>query len=94
MSNCCKKKDNADTPGILRDETKQSVSVRSCVTLLKIYKQYISPLFPPSCRYTPTCSEYAIDAVRRRGVIHGLFLAVFRLFRCHPFARGGYDPVE
>jgi uncharacterized protein len=61
---------------------------------LRGYKSFISPLFPPSCRFTPTCSQYAIEAVQKRGVMRGLFLGVWRLLRCHPFARGGYDPVN
>ncbi len=72
----------------------QTLPVRICVASLKGYKSYISPLLPPSCRFTPTCSEYAIEAMQRRGFIRGLFLAVYRLLRCHPFARGGYDPVD
>lgn len=68
--------------------------VRFCVVLLKGYKRFISPLFPPTCRFTPTCSQYAIEAVQKRGVIQGLGLTVWRLLRCHPFARGGYDPVK
>ncbi|MDD3618882.1 MAG: membrane protein insertion efficiency factor YidD [Desulfobulbaceae bacterium] len=65
-----------------------------CVVFLRWYKQYISPFLPPSCRFTPTCSQYAIDAVQKHGVMRGLLLAVWRLLRCHPFARGGYDPVK
>jgi uncharacterized protein len=61
--------------------------------LLRIYKRWISPLFPPSCRYVPTCSEYAMEAIERFGVIHGSGMAVWRLLRCHPFSKGGYDPV-
>lgn len=68
--------------------------VRFCVWLFKGYKRFLSPLFPPSCRFTPTCSEYAIEAVQKRGVIQGLCLTAWRLLRCHPFARGGYDPVR
>lgn len=68
--------------------------VRLVVLVLRGYKTFVSPLFPPSCRFTPTCSQYAIEAVQRRGVVRGLCLAVWRLLRCHPFGRGGYDPVK
>lgn len=61
--------------------------------LLRAYKYAISPMFPPSCRYTPTCSEYAVEAIDRYGVVRGSAMAVWRLLRCHPFVRGGYDPV-
>jgi uncharacterized protein len=61
--------------------------------LLRGYKWAISPLFPPACRYLPTCSEYAMEAVERYGVLRGGFKAFGRVLRCHPFARGGYDPV-
>jgi uncharacterized protein len=62
-------------------------------TLLLIYKRLISPLLPASCRYVPTCSEYAAEAVARHGAVHGVALAVWRILRCNPLARGGYDPV-
>jgi uncharacterized protein len=61
--------------------------------LLRAYKWAISPMFPPSCRYVPTCSEYAMEAVERYGARRGGLMAVWRLLRCHPFAHGGYDPV-
>lgn len=61
--------------------------------LLKWYKSWISPLLPSSCRYVPTCSEYAAEAVERHGFFHGAALAIWRLLRCNPLARGGYDPV-
>jgi putative membrane protein insertion efficiency factor len=60
---------------------------------LRFYKGAISPQLPPACRYTPTCSEYAIEAIERRGVLTGGFLAVRRILSCNPFSRGGYDPV-
>lgn len=63
------------------------------VFLLRCYKKFISPLLPPSCRFYPTCSEYAITAVGRYGVFRGGFLAVKRILRCQPFAKGGFDPV-
>jgi uncharacterized protein len=61
--------------------------------LLRAYKWAISPLFPPACRYVPTCSEYAMEAVERYGALRGGFMAAARVLRCHPFTRGGYDPV-
>ena len=61
--------------------------------LLRFYKFAISPMLPPSCRYVPTCSEYAMEAVERYGVLRGGLMALMRLLRCHPLARGGYDPV-
>jgi len=61
--------------------------------ILAAYKWALSPLLPPACRYVPTCSEYAMEAVERFGVLRGGWMACARLLRCHPFARGGYDPV-
>ncbi len=61
---------------------------------LRFYKRRISPQLPPACRYTPTCSEYAIEAIERRGVIVGGLLATKRVLSCNPFSRGGYDPVR
>lgn len=63
------------------------------IFLLKIYKKFISPLLPPSCRYYPTCSVYAMQAVERFGVFKGGILAVKRLLRCNPYCKGGFDPV-
>ena len=63
------------------------------VQMLRVYKWAVSPLFPPACRYVPTCSEYAMEAVERYGVLRGGWMAVIRVLRCHPFVRGGYDPV-
>ena len=60
---------------------------------LRAYQRWISPLFPPSCRYVPTCSEYAVEAVERFGVLRGGIMATGRLLRCHPFVKGGHDPV-
>jgi hypothetical protein len=61
--------------------------------LLRAYKWAISPLFPPACRYVPTCSEYAMEAVERYGALRGLWMAAARILRCHPFGKSGYDPV-
>ncbi|MBC9785421.1 membrane protein insertion efficiency factor YidD [Heliobacillus mobilis] len=60
---------------------------------IRFYQRYISPLSGPSCRFVPTCSEYAIQALQKYGVIVGLGKAIWRLLRCHPFHPGGYDPV-
>ncbi len=57
------------------------------------YRRAISPLFPPSCRYTPTCSEYSIEAVMKHGVFKGGWLAIKRILSCHPWGGSGYDPV-
>jgi putative membrane protein insertion efficiency factor len=64
------------------------------ISLLKFYKAVISPWLPPSCRFTPTCSEYAREAIERHGAIKGTGMAIWRLLRCQPFCAGGYDPVK
>lgn len=62
--------------------------------VIRAYRAYISPLkIGPCCRFVPTCSQYAEEAVRKHGVVRGSWLALRRLLRCHPFGRGGYDPV-
>jgi len=70
-----------------------SIARYLAVAVLRGYKQTISPLLPASCRYVPTCSEYAMEAVERFGVLRGGWMAERRLLRCHPFHAGGYDPV-
>ncbi|HHT01653.1 MAG TPA: membrane protein insertion efficiency factor YidD [Firmicutes bacterium] len=62
--------------------------------LLKFYQRFISPFKPPTCRFYPTCSEYAFQAVQKHGVWVGLWMAGKRVLRCHPFHPGGYDPVR
>jgi putative membrane protein insertion efficiency factor len=63
------------------------------VALIRLYQRVISPFLPPACRFSPSCSEYAAQAVARYGVARGCWLAVRRLLRCHPLDPGGYDPV-
>lgn len=63
------------------------------ILLIKIYQLIISPLFPSSCRYTPTCSHYTLEALKKFGLFKGGWLGVKRIFRCHPWGGSGYDPV-
>lgn len=71
----------------------KSIIIHFLTGLIRIYKLVISPVLPPSCRYYPTCSAYAIEAITKYGPFKGLLLALGRLIRCHPFSSGGYDPV-
>ncbi|HYA12306.1 MAG TPA: membrane protein insertion efficiency factor YidD [Thermodesulfovibrionales bacterium] len=64
------------------------------ITLIKLYRFIISPVFPKSCRFIPTCSEYAIEAIEKHGSMRGSYLLLRRLLKCHPFHPGGYDPVK
>lgn len=66
------------------------------VLLLLIYgyQKIVSPLLPPACRFTPSCSHYAIEAIQHHGSLKGSILAVYRILRCHPFCSGGFDPVK
>jgi len=76
------------------DAQKQSVAVKAALTALRIYKVYLSFLFAGNCRFEPTCSRYAYEAIERFGVMRGSWLGLKRLLRCHPLSRKfGYDPV-
>lgn len=66
----------------------------AAIALLRFYQWAISPWLPPACRYAPTCSEYAIQAMNKYGALRGGWMAVRRLARCHPFHAGGFDPVR
>jgi len=63
------------------------------VGIIKFYRLFISPLKPPSCRFIPTCSEYALMAIEKYGVARGVLMTIRRILRCHPFHPGGYDPI-
>ena len=73
-----------NSPGLL---------ARGAIALVRCYQWSFSRLKPPTCRYYPTCSEYAAQAIAARGLLRGSLLALWRLLRCHPFSPGGYDPV-
>ncbi len=64
------------------------------VALIRGYRRFISPMLPPSCRFTPSCSLYTLQAVERYGLLRGGFMGARRVLRCHPFSEGGFDPVK
>ena len=66
---------------------------RIAIFFVRLYQKLISPLTPPCCRFTPTCSAYAVEAYQNRGFFIGLYLSTRRILRCSPFSKGGYDPV-
>lgn len=72
----------------------KDVGKGSVLFLLRGYKRFLSPLLIPACRFTPTCSEYMMDAVARYGALRGVWLGVKRILRCNPFCKGGFDPVR
>ena len=71
----------------------KKVLVFPLIFLVKIYQSIISPLFPPTCRYKPTCSEYAIQSLKKHGLIKGVYLSIKRVVNCHPWGGSGYDPI-
>jgi putative membrane protein insertion efficiency factor len=71
-----------------------ALAVRAVLAPVHFYRRVLSPLKGPTCRFLPTCSDYAIEAVQRRGVMMGLLKALWRIVRCNPLFRGGHDPVE
>ncbi|MDE6574091.1 MAG: membrane protein insertion efficiency factor YidD [Muribaculaceae bacterium] len=84
-------------PRLNNPTKKQSTTSKAVVYLLSLpiyfYRSCISPLTPPSCRFTPTCSAYALEALQKHGPIKGMWLAIKRICRCHPWGGSGYDPV-
>lgn len=67
---------------------------RASIGLIRVYRRYLSPMLPAACRYTPSCSLYTLQAIEKYGVLRGVPMGVLRVLRCHPFARGGFDPVR
>jgi uncharacterized protein len=65
----------------------------AALSLIRFYRRFISPLKPPTCRFYPTCSQYGLTAISRYGVLKGSWMTLKRIFKCHPFHPGGYDPV-
>lgn len=63
------------------------------IFIINIYRKFVSPIKAPSCRFYPTCSQYAINAIEKYGAVKGTFMAIKRILKCHPFHPGGYDPV-
>jgi len=64
------------------------------IWMIKVYKRIFSPMLPPSCRFSPSCSQYTLEALERYGLFKGFVLGTYRLLRCHPFSRGGFDPLK
>lgn len=71
----------------------QTLLKKLLILLVKFYQNFISPLFPGVCRYTPSCSQYMIEAIETHGIIKGIWLGTKRILRCHPWGGSGYDPV-
>ncbi len=67
---------------------------RAGVALIRGYRRFISPMLPPSCRFTPSCSLYTLQAIEKYGLLRGGFMGARRVLRCHPFSEGGFDPVQ
>ena len=64
------------------------------VNVIGLYRRYISPMLPPSCRYWPTCSDYTLQAIQKHGVLKGITMGAWRVMRCNPLSKGGIDPVK
>lgn len=67
---------------------------RILILFIRFYQIFISPLFPPTCRFYPTCSAYAIEAIQKKGPLRGTWMSIKRIAKCHPYHPGGYDPVK
>jgi putative membrane protein insertion efficiency factor len=67
---------------------------RAGIALIRAYRRFLSPMLPPSCRFTPSCSLYTLQAIEKHGLLKGCLMGARRLLRCHPFSEGGFDPVK
>lgn len=72
----------------------RDIPVMMAVGIIKIYRKFISPIKRPTCRFYPTCSQYAMESLEKHGIIIGTYKALIRILKCHPFHPGGYDPVR
>lgn len=70
------------------------ILIHALCLFIRIYQVFLSRLFPSSCRFYPSCSHYALEALQKKGLLMGMYYILKRLFRCHPWYQGGYDPVE
>lgn len=86
---------NCSSPGErgAGESPRRGIVVKVLITIIRGYQRGISPWFPPLCRFEPSCSQFGIEALRCHGVVRGMWLTAGRIMRCHPFSRGGYDPV-
>ena len=82
---------SAEKGGLIK--TIISIPANIAIVFVKFYRKFISPLKPPCCRFTPTCSQYSIEAIQKHGFIKGVILTLYRLARCQPLCKGGHDPV-
>ena len=64
------------------------------IALIRAYRRFVSPMLPPSCRFTPSCSLYTLQAIEKYGLLKGILMGARRILRCHPFSKGGYDPIK
>lgn len=64
------------------------------IALIRVYRRFVSPMLPPSCRFTPSCSLYTLQAIEKYGLLKGILMGTRRILRCHPFSKGGYDPIQ
>jgi putative membrane protein insertion efficiency factor len=78
---------------VKRARVKRAYAKRALLAAINFYRRNVSPMSPPVCRFAPTCSRYALEAIEKYGALRGLWLALRRILKCHPFHKGGYDPV-
>tara|TARA_B100001996_G_C18659727_1_gene592595 strand:- start:798 stop:1049 length:252 start_codon:yes stop_codon:yes gene_type:complete len=78
---------------ILLIDIMKKIFILPILFLINIYQKIISPITPASCRFTPTCSNYAIDSLKKHSFLRGIYLSINRILRCHPWSKGGFDPV-
>ena len=92
-ANHCGTGGNTDKTAGSDSECRGSIAARAAIALIRVYQKTISPWLPCCCRFEPSCSHYGVDAFRKRGFLAGSILTIWRVMRCQPFCRGGYDPV-